>query len=88
MFVARVIDKSIGAPESFLSISRRMRPESAKLMLGENDVLMGMIYKLASLDRLTSTNADLFAYKWTIVADTASFRSLMDIGLHAQKQTL
>ncbi len=86
-FMARVIDKSINTTESFVSVSRRMRPESARLMSDEIEALMGTIRRLARQDRLTSADTELVAYKWSIASGPASFKTLMDIVPHAQKQS-
>ena len=57
-------------------------------MSGEIEALMGAIRKLARQDRLTSTDTELVACKWSIASDAASFSSLMGIVPHGQQQTL
>ncbi len=57
-------------------------------MSGEIEALMGAIRKLARQDRLTSTDTELVACKWSIASDAASFSSLMGIVPHGQQQIL
>ncbi|MGQ7845403.1 helix-turn-helix domain-containing protein [Granulosicoccus sp. 3-233] len=85
-FLTRTIADSVDSPEAYITLSRRMRPETARLLQQDVTAMVTRIAKLARQDRLTSGQEELQTYKWSFAHGTASFASLFSIGPHPAKK--
>lgn len=85
-FLKRAMDDSVDSPEAYVTISRRMRPESARLLVDDVQAMVSRIGKLARQDRLSNVEDELVTYKWAIASGRASFTTLFAIGPHSGKR--
>lgn len=85
-FLNRAMDEAVERPDAYVTISRRMRPESATLANEDVQAMVSRIRKLAKQDRLSYTEDELVTYKWAIACGRASFTTLFDIGPHKAKR--
>lgn len=85
-FVRRSIAQAAAGPLAHVTISRRMRPETARLLEEDLKAMLTRIAKLARQDQLSSAQHELTAYKWSFAHGAASFASLLTIGPHPAKR--
>jgi transcriptional regulator with XRE-family HTH domain len=67
---------------SFVSFSRRMRPETAELLRREAEELASRTKLLAHHDQHTTPEDELVGYKWTFAFGATPFPSIMPIEPH------
>ena len=67
---------------SFVSFSRRMRPETAELLKREAEELASRTKLLAHHDQHTTPDDELIGYKWTFAFGATPFTSIMPIEPH------
>ncbi|TIT28556.1 MAG: XRE family transcriptional regulator, partial [Mesorhizobium sp.] len=69
---------------SFVSFSRRMRPETAEMVRREAEELAERAKLLAHHDQHTTPEEQLIGYKWTFAFGATPFPAIMPIGPHAR----
>jgi transcriptional regulator with XRE-family HTH domain len=67
---------------SFVSFSRRMRPETAELLRREAEELADRSKLLAHHDQHTTPDEELIGYKWTFAFGATPFASIMPVEPH------
>jgi hypothetical protein len=67
---------------SFVSFSRRMRPETAELLRREAEELADRSKLLAHHDQHTTPDEELVGYKWTFAFGATPFASIMPVEPH------
>ncbi len=85
-FLKRAITEAIENPQAYVTLSRRMRPETARLLEQDVAAMCERITKLARQDKLTSTPDELQSFKWCFAQGAASFTTLFNIGPHPAKR--
>lgn len=83
-FLAWTIDHRDRSDVSFVSITRRMRPETGALLQQEVDALLQKYRQLSHLDQLMSPDSDLIGVKWTSALAPFGFRELGHIAPHPE----
>ena len=86
-FLKLTINDSVENPEAYVTISRRMRPDTARLLDEDIRSMVSRIAKLARQDRLSSAESELVAHKWAFANRSASFTDLLSIESHPDKPT-
>ncbi|MDX8501254.1 helix-turn-helix transcriptional regulator [Mesorhizobium sp. VK4C] len=69
---------------TFISFSRRMRPETAEMVRREAEDLAERARLLAHHDQHTTPEDQLIGYKWTFAFGATPFPAIMPIGPHAR----
>lgn len=85
-FLKRSINHAVENPTAYVTISRRMRPETATLLDEDVRSMVERISKLARQDRLSSPQSELIAVKWCFAKGMAKFSSLFTVGAHPDKR--
>ncbi|PBC07029.1 helix-turn-helix transcriptional regulator [Mesorhizobium sp. WSM3859] len=67
---------------TFISFSRRMRPQTAEMLRREADELAERARLLAHHDQHTTPEEQLTGYKWTFAFGATPFPAIMPIGPH------
>ncbi|TPJ20145.1 helix-turn-helix transcriptional regulator [Mesorhizobium sp. B2-7-3] len=67
---------------TFVSFSRRMRPETAEMVRREAEELADRARLLAHHDQHTTPEDGLIGYKWTFAFGATPFEAIMPIGPH------
>ena len=67
---------------TFVSFSRRMRPETAEMVKREAEELAERVKLLAHHDQHTTPEHGLTGYKWTFAFGATPFQAIMPIGPH------
>ena len=69
---------------TFVSFSRRMRPETAEMVRREAEELAERARLLAHHDQHTTPEDQLIGYKWTFAFGATPFPAIMPVGPHAR----
>lgn len=69
---------------TFVSFSRRMRPETAEMVRREAEELAERAKLLAHHDQHTTPEDALIGYKWTFAFGATPFPAIMPVGPHAR----
>lgn len=81
-FLSWVMNRSECDDTSFSSISRQMRPETAKLIQKDLADLLSRYIELSRQDRLLHSTDDLISYKWASAMSIVKFDEILNVTEH------